>query len=136
MSGVSTTDDFGGPKFKILSSLCIFSNFPILCINPFPRHRAGGPGWLPDTVEVCETNNWKELNLNRSNSRIINWICQCVPEVCQCVGFWGPRNHLWPQRKMHKVQKTYLNEKGKKGCMAIQMHKNATEFTIKRHVFT
>ena len=44
------------------------SYFPILCINPFPMRWAGGPGRLLGTIEVCETNNWKELNLNRSNS--------------------------------------------------------------------
>ena len=47
------------------SSLCILYNF---CINPFPRHWAGGTAWLPGTVEVRETTNWKELNLNKSKS--------------------------------------------------------------------
>ena len=45
---IPTTDDFGGPKVSVfLSPLCIVSYFPILCINPFPMRRAGGPGWLP-----------------------------------------------------------------------------------------
>ena len=41
-------------------------------------HWAGGPCWLPDTLEVCETNIWEELNIHQ--------ICQCmriswVPEI-------------------------------------------------------
>ena len=43
----------------------LLSQFPILGINPFPMRWAGGPDWLPGTVEVCETNNGKECNLNR-----------------------------------------------------------------------
>ena len=32
---------------QILSSLCILSYFPILCINPFPMRWAVGLAWLP-----------------------------------------------------------------------------------------
>ena len=44
---------------------------------------------------MSETSNWKELNLNRSNSWIINRICRWVPDVCHCVCFLAPRNYLW-----------------------------------------
>ena len=42
------------------------------------------PDWLTGTVEMCKTSNWKELNLNRSNSWITNRII-LYPSVCVCV---------------------------------------------------
>ena len=68
---VPTTDGDGGPEgIDIFCFLLYLSDFPVLCINPFPLHWAGGRTWLPwyCSVEVSENNNWKVLDLSRSNS--------------------------------------------------------------------
>ena len=47
-------------KFCLLFAYFLISLFSVLI--------PGGPGWLPGNLEVCEINNWKELNLNMNNS--------------------------------------------------------------------
>ena len=50
-------------------TLCLFFNFPILCINPFPMRWAGGLAGCLGIVEVCEANNFEGVESSRSQTR-------------------------------------------------------------------
>ena len=58
VANIPIIDALGGPiGVGNFSSLCLFSNFPILCINPLPmpNQAASQANW--PTVEVFEANN-------------------------------------------------------------------------------
>ena len=67
-----TTEGDGGPKSRHFCFLLYFSDFPILCINPLPGWWARLAAWY------CETNNGKELNLNRTHESSIGAMPACL----------------------------------------------------------